>query len=383
MEGAAWRGGSPPPAVGALLLGALICAVSFGAFAGLRAAEIKALGQEDYLAWQNARIRLFDYTLFDANTTSETLAQVGWSEAEFKLVASWYFLDENITAQAFDTLYAAQPEASLTFSQKLSRVQGLIRDFWAESPAQGHACAALGALALLCVALQILRPGKGPWLWLGALGSVLLGALLLAYLAYQGRLPLRAGLSVLLPMAAFLLCHALACPPTAPAGRPWLRVPVALLCAAVLILAGLSMERTTRLLSARPEAEAEARASIPADLDEYALENPDMLIICDLSLTGDQRLFPDTSQGIPPNVMFWGGWPARSPSWYRQLEAYGLDRSALTSQLFLRDNVLVAGADGQPWESLMAYVQEGAQGEVDWDFYDEYGYVYLYQLYEY
>lgn len=374
---------SSAPSAKPLGIALLVCALSFGLFAGVRAVEIKALQLEDYLQWQNARIQLLDYTDFYDQPRPELLKELGWSEAEFKLIANWFFMDRNITAQAFQTFYEALPEASLSPADKLSAAPAIIQGFFRDHPAQAAACALAAALALLCAMAQCWKRPKGLWLWLAPLGGLLLGAALMGYLAYQGRMPLRAAAGAIFPTSAFLLCLSFAClrPPERP--RKGYAIFLAFLCVVCLALAGQSATHTARLLFAPVDPEELARASITADLDEYALENPDMLIIYDLSLAGDRRLFPDTSRGIPPNLMFWGGWPARSPSWNRQLEAYGLDPSALTSRDFLRDNVLVAGTDGQPWESLMAYVAEGADGEVDWDFYGEYGYIYFYQLYEY
>ena len=65
-----------------------------------------------------------------------------------------------------------------------------------------------------------------------------------------------------------------------------------------------------------PDAEAAAEVGDPAAaLDEYALWNPDMLFIHDLTLAVDTRLFPDVSEGIPHNVVCWGGTCARPPRW--------------------------------------------------------------------
>ncbi len=92
------------------LTGALVTALLFALFAGgaggRHPPEQRA---EDFLAWQNARIRLMDYTDFDTTTTDETLAEVGWSR---KRVLHWsptgIFMDDNITADAFDTLKASR-----------------------------------------------------------------------------------------------------------------------------------------------------------------------------------------------------------------------------------------------------------------------------------
>jgi hypothetical protein len=133
---------------------------------------------------------------------------------------------------------------------------------------------------------------------------------------------------------------------------------------------------------AQPNPEAQDRLAAPDQLDEFAVDDPDVIIIYDLALgLSDGRLFPDTSGGIPGNTLFWGGWPARSPSWLYQLAQYGIDGGAFTAHDFLRENLVLASTDGEPWQSLVTYVSEIA-GPVDWEVYGMHGYVTFFQLYE-
>lgn len=372
-----------------LLTGVAACTLLLGLLAGVRAIEIKALQLDDYLAWQRARIQLFDYTLFDSQTTPETLQSVGWSDPEFTLVSCWFFLDKNITRQAFETLYAALPQANLTPADRVAAMPALIETFFRANPAWMYGAFLPAALVLLCIVLHRLRKERRPWLWLSAVAGLLLGALLLAYLSYQGRLPLRAGITALLPTAAFLLCIALlsanvSVHAKAPAAKKRLRSLLpALAVMLCLLCAGLSIAQTVHILTSPIDPDLADRATGVLDLEEYALENPDKLIIYDLSLVSDTRLFPNTTQGIPGNTMFWGGYPARSPSWYRQLAAYGVDGHAFTAEDFLRDNVLIATTDGVPSDSLLAYIEYETGQPVDWYYTDEYGYVTFFELFPY
>ncbi len=381
------------------LTGALVTALLFALFAGVRAVDIRLNSAEDFLAWQNARIRLMDYTDFDTTTTDETLAEVGWSRNEFALVTYWYFMDDNITADAFDTLKAQQDadDAGLTLADRLTSARATVVDCLRSYPAVRY-----GLWTALFVALAALALGRGWRQAAGVLAAVLGGGLLLFYLGYTGRLPMRAALSVLLPMAAYLYCAlpglaslpARPAPPSEPA--PTAAAPPAearaprplrrALSAALAILALGGCVWATASAAAvnapliRPMTDEEENYGTVNlnDLDAYALDNPDTLFVYDLSLVSDHRLFPDTSQGIPDNVMFWGGYPARSPGWYRMLAKFGI--TELNASLFLRDNVLLASTDAQPWDCMMGYVQESTDENVDWSFYDTYGYLYFFQL---
>ena len=380
----------------ALLHGALLCALCFAVFAGIRAAEISLRGAQDFLAWHRARIQAFDYTHFGPDQSADTLEKLGWSPAEMLLLTNWFFMDANISTEAFQTLYEAQPEASHTFGDRAAGIPGALAEFGAREPAYVLACWALLALWLFV----LLAPAREavpdhPAACRGKLPALLalpLGAALMGYLAYQGRMPLRAVASVLFPLGTFLCMglpglssrtrfpvvgSAISNPETGVGSR----VPALLALLACLVLCGLSVGATAQRVFAPMDPEAEAWLDIPGQLDAYALENPDVIIIHDMTLVLDRRLFPDTAEGIPGNILFWGGWPARSPSWLYQLAQYGIDGNTFTAHDFLRDNLVLASTDGEPCLSLVSYVSE-IVGPVDWEVYSMYGYINTFQLYE-
>jgi hypothetical protein len=138
--------------------GALVTALLFSLFAGVRAVDIRLNNAQDFLTWQDARIRLMDYTDFDTTTTDETLAKVGWSRNEFALVTYWYFMDDNITADAFDTLKAQQDadDAGLTLADRLTAAQATVADCLRSYPAVRY-----GLWAALFTALAALALGRG------------------------------------------------------------------------------------------------------------------------------------------------------------------------------------------------------------------------------
>ena len=391
------------PAIKPLVYGALLCALCFGAFAGLRAAEISARGLHGFLDWQKARIQLFDYSSFNADQSPETLEKLGWSPAKMKLVANWFFMDSDITAEAFRTLYEAQPEAAYTFGDRAAGIPLVLDHFGRAEPPYRHAVLALLALWVYALLAPTAggrraggnRPAAGRQRT-AILLALPLGALMLFYLAYQGRLPLRAAASALLPLGAFLcvgLWPRAGTPPDTSANPTEKRAGTGAMAtvragfratalAGCLVLCALSVNATAQRLLAQPNPEAQDRLAAPDQLDEFAVDDPDVIIIYDLALgLSDGRLFPDTSGGIPGNTLFWGGWPARSPSWLYQLAQYGIDGGAFTAHDFLRENLVLASTDGEPWQSLVTYVSEIA-GPVDWEVYGMHGYVTFFQLYE-
>ena len=372
-----------------MYMGILVCALCFGLLAGIRAMEVHTLRLDDYLAWHDARINLMDYTSFEKNYHSEeTLrvgAEFGLSQPELKLIANWFFIDSNVSTEALQALYAVQPEANLSLMQRLVAAPDIIAGFFSANPAYALGCGLIAALALLCVIACLLRRRKAPWLWWAALLGVVLCAVLMVYLAAQGRLPARAAATVLFPAGAFLLLLSFLClaPTGAGGASPWRTSPIVLLCVLCLVLAGASAQKTIELIFPPAVPDSDIYEFVPSDLDEYALREPEMLFIYDLSLVGDSRMFPNTEEGIPGNTMFWGGYPARSPSWNHQLAVYGIDGTAFTAHDFLRENVAVASTDGHPWESLLAYIEADTGLQIDWGFYGELGYVGFFQIYGY
>ncbi len=424
-----------------VLAGALATALLFGAFAAVREADIRLSNTRPLLDWQAERIKLFDYSDFDETTRPETLAQIGWSDSEFTLFTYWYFLDDNMSTDALRTLNAQQAadDAALSVGDRLGATFALVQDCLRQNPAIRYGIWAALSMALAALFMAAFRRERNPWAWLAIVLAVLGGAALLLYLGYSGRLPMRAAASVLYPCAAFLWCawlgafasrrpqglnpnahapidaeeralraqaaaelstaapHATA--PTAetpaqPAPEPpakqtprTVRTVSALLLVAALIactwagvLAGLTMAREVRPATAE-EAELSTDVNM-ADLDAYALENPDILFIYDLSQLGDHRLFPATpAEGLAGNALFWGGYPARTPGWYQAFAKYGI--TTFDATLFLRDNVLLASTDPEPWPSLMAHIAEAAGTDVDWEYYDSIGYVNFFRIYTY
>ena len=375
---------SPSRSLKPLIAGALACVLSLGLLTGIRFVEIKVRNMNDFLAWQQARIEVFDYTSFVEDTTPETLSEIGWSQAEFALISRWFFMDQNITTEAFNTLYAAQPAENATFPNRLNTLGATLASFFTDELQHLSFFLLFPLIMLFCFVLRRPRKEKNPWIWLTSIVYVLFTFALLGYLASMGRLPLRAVVSVTLPATGALLMLSLhACGQRTKETAPR---TLRLFAAAFLLLISFSVFQTAQSLYSPPKTdpfEESVTATISADLDAFALENPDVLIIYDSSLIWDSRLFPDISEGIPTNVMFWGGWPARSPSWHQQLAAFGIDGAAFTARDFLGENIVVASAVYEPMPSLLEYISEGCSGDIEWDFYGEYGYIYFFQFDEY
>jgi len=334
----------------------LLAALTFAVLAGGRALEIRLLNQEAYADWNDARTRLMDYhePAFDLAGEAE-LESIGWSRAELELVREWYFMDANITAEALHKLADVHQNAEAPGGAWRAAAKNLV-DFYTQNPAYGLAMGVLTVLCLCCAlpgAFGGERHARRRWAAALALAAAL-G--LQAYLALQGRLLSRAIDTVLFPCAGFLFCLM----PGAARFHGLQKPAAALLALLLLAGAGLSAARfldIRRQLHAKPDTVSPARQ---AALEAYGLEHPDCLILYGPNLLRDTRLFPDVSQGIPANLMIWGDWYCRTPSWYGQLARFGVDGPSFAAAGFLRDNIRLAVAADAPPQAFLTYLEEGA-----------------------
>ena len=205
-----------------------------------------------------------------------------------------------------------------------------------------------------------------------------LAVAMMIYLALEGRLPLRALLIAALPFAAFAFVMIPAALP-----RRFKIIP-AVCCAAVLFMSVLCAYQFVPGLLIDEEAKWNSGNAL-TDLEEYAVYEPESLFLYDMSLTiTDTRAFPPFPDGVPHNVSFWGGWPLRSPQSIQQFANYDIDLMNLQPEDLLRDNVYIASATIDPPPTvLLDWLRAEVSPDIECELYSEYGYVYIFQFYEY
>lgn len=344
--------------------------VSFFILFGIREIELSTLQQRDLLSWNSARINLMDHheDAFDLVTDAQ-LSEIGWSRAELALVRDWYFMDQNITTEALNQLSQVHIDAAqIGIGDKLRTAFQTVLAFFLSRPAYLFSGALLVVLCAFCVFLCLHKETKNLLGAAAACCSLLLVPALLLYLSLEGRLISRAADCAILPAATLLCIFTFSCI-TWPKGHFSYRLAVSLLCAVCLGLSAGNLYSTTRLLRAKPDTVSPTRQ---ATLESFGLAHGDQLILYSPNLLRDTRLFPDVSAGIPTNLMIWGDWYCRTPSWLYQLSTFGIDGTAFTPQDFLRENLLFATADDEPPAALLAYLTESL-GPIAYQQYDESG----------
>ena len=332
------------------LVRVLVPAVIVGAMlVGVRLWEKREY--QAFFDFHDARTELMDYHSEALDGVSqETLDALGWDASEVELVRQWYFMDKNITAEALRLICKGGSQPSAT--ERIQAIPGTLRTFFGESGAYLFSVALLALLA----ALACLAPREGAGVVrLTALAALGLFAAMLVYLAWKGRFLARAVDCALLPAAAVTACLAMAGWPAASRRRA--RAAALCLCALLLLPAGMELKQTLHTLTRRPDIVSLTREM---DLEAYALENPDRLIVRTPDLLRDTRLFPDVAAGVPDNTMIWGDWLCRTPGWNAQLARFGFDPESFTAADFLSEALLFVTADDEPPQALMDYISHGA-----------------------
>ena len=339
MKKAPWR---------ALGAGAAAVAVLFGASAGVRVVQLSAPERASYLAWQAARTQAIDYGGLAA-AEAEALEAAGLTPEMAELALSGCLLDASVTTEALAAL--EPPEEAHTPQEALETLRVLFR----RSRGAYWACAALAGLCALAALLALAGPrGSRLWPFLASAGVGLAAAAMLLYLAWMGRLPARAAMTVLLPavaLALWLVLHGAAGLWTSGSG-PRRAAAVAAVLVGAAMLAPCARAAYHSTYNPDP-AQGESACT---RLERYALAHGDRLFITDLSLGDDRSLFPDWSAGKPANLLLaWGGWNNHSEGYCAAFARFGYAHDGFRIADFADSPLrLVTGAGAQPSDAFMA-----------------------------
>lgn len=322
-----------------------------GLFAG-RALEIRLKQKQDALQWQQARSQVLDYINLKS-LPSEALDTVGWTDEQRILLDKWNTMDEAISTEALRSV-----RKNWYNSETTTTAGAAIEDLRWRSPWFVQTMVVLFGLGLFALFCAFRNRRENPWLPLALLMTGLLCFLFFCYLALKGRLPYRAVTVALLPAAAMVFCLLGECPlPTA--RKVWR--------AALGILLAVSMAAPLpALLGAVRRRRSPWDYNAHADMDAQALTHPDLLLIYSTELVNDMRMFPDTSQGVPQNLTFWGGWSRGSDEYNAKLAAFGLDGEHFTAADWLRPALRFISLKEAPDEALLAYLRSEL-GPVEWE----------------
>lgn len=322
-----------------------------GLFAG-RALEIRLKQKQDALQWQQARSQVLDYINLKS-LPSEALESVGWTDEQRILLDKWNTMDEAISTEALRSV-----RKNWYNSETTTTAGAAIEDLRWRSPWFVQTMVVLFGLGLFALFCAFRNRRENPWLPLALLLTGLLCFLFFCYLALKGRLPYRAVTVALLPASAMVFCLLGEC------GLPRLRKSGAAVLCAVLALG--MIDPMSAMLPVLKRQRSPWDYNTHADMDAQALAHPDLLLIYSTELVNDMRMFPDTSQGVPQNLTFWGGWSRGSDEYNAKLAAFGLDGEHFTAADWLQPELRFISLKEEPDETLLAYLRSEL-GTIQWE----------------
>jgi hypothetical protein len=370
-----------------VLIGTVCLLLTLGILALIEEIAISTYSAQEYRQWQNVRTQVMDYTNYTETTSDETLEKAGLSQVEFKLLAQWFFMDENINTQSLQAILNQQKadDQGLTVADRAYLSFYFVRLCLSRDATLRYAFWAILAMAIAAFFKAAILEKRRFWVCAGISLAVLGALLLLFLLGWQNRVLSRAIYTIIVPMAAFLFCAFFGF--SFVAAKTSKRIAVIRHVLFVILVIPpliLCLWQTTRSATAcianiqQRLAVDDERSAHHIVLEAYAIKHPNLLLIYDYTINYDDRFFRDTSDGIPGNIVCWGGWESRSPSWYRQLSKYGI--SNLNATLFLHSNVRIVSLNAEPNTYFLQYLSEKMQRDIQWECTDTFETLYIFSF---
>lgn len=333
-----------------MLIGLLIVGITTCGLAGSRLLEIYAGGHYENMHWGTARSNVMDYLIMES-ISPETREAVGWSDTQVSLLDNWYTMEYTLSTEAFEYVYEHENTA-----EHRPTPGAAILDFRTLSPLIAFSLVLLFLIGAACLAGLAIRR-SGLWTFLALMCTAGGCLIMLIYLTIQGRLPYRAVMAPVLPAAALVFCLIPECLPD----KRWFQSAFfALLigCTALYIIpTGQNVKHR----------ESPWDYNTHAAMDKIALANPELLFIYSNELVNDMRMFPDFSNGVPTNLMFWGGWQRGSPEYIARMEAFGLESDHFTPEDWLQPELRFLTLEEEPQPLLVQHLREKLGKNLRWE----------------
>lgn len=305
-------------------------------------------GWAPFRAYHYQRSVWTDYPHLAFDEAPSVYQEAGWTRELYDLASSWYFMDENVTAEAFahiNEASARQIQAMPLGRHVLQAAHTLFgNSFLAKAEWLGIMSVA-GLLCCYCLYRKKWAPVASFLAFAGA------GHVLALYLAWNGRIPYRVLDSLiflfLVPGAILLLREAA----YESQGRRDALAVALVAWAAFSIGAPGGMVQVAQERAESYQAEAAAKQA----MEQYAASNPGNLYIYDMNFTYRGSPFTLYPGQKPYNLLFWGGGGMYSPVYYEQLEANGYNE--VYPDDFFDSSIYFMFSKSGPSDTFLAYMR--------------------------
>lgn len=312
----------------------------------------------DYYEFRQACAAFYDYP-HNVEDPAALRSSLGVSEELFYLIGQWFFMDPKIDADLLNALCGASSEYE---SGSLFVTHNNLEDAWklikyamfgreeklhyGQFTSESCRLVVYPSLLLFFSALFLLiKHRKSIWQEVFAVVCTCLGALALCvYSCFLGRFPLRVLRVIAVPCFALCLILFLQmvviirkyCAKTETA-ELWKKVKRVILIVLSLLFVVGALNSAYSVFDHSVRARNANCIYVSQCLDELAISNPDNIYFYGNALCLYNEAYPDYENGIPTNLMYWGGCYVGREPYTNQMKANGFD--TLDASLFLEDNV--------------------------------------------
>lgn len=300
---------------------------------------------DKYAEYNPYRISYWDYDHAEYDDDPELFLNAGWSKEFYGLVDEMYFLDPRFSAEGlsgivdkFDRLSTSREGAF--FDLTLSTLK---ETFQKEPKTLTDVIYLVSILTFLCMAIAYYKPRFKEIL--PDLACIILGlggmCILITYLAWRGRLPLRAFDAVVFPALVTVLLVSLHIKrqiSNSAISKPKLIFKIPAIAVIIVLIALNTYQIIKTFQTDQKYLDYRSRASAQVkDIEAYALKNQENLYVFDLF--GAQNYEPRTHypQSDLRNLLVWGSSYIYTPTYYEQIAHFGLEE--VSAETFTQDNV--------------------------------------------
>ena len=320
-------------------------------------------GWEDFREYNAQRVPFTDYSKLEYESNKDLFDEIGWSEDFYELVKRWFFMDETVNAETLGRINERNVHGSIRVGR------GLLHDWFPKIEFQ----VIVWVLLLIFLFADAVRHRGGrykrsivsfAWLFVWFVET--------QYFGYTGRVIERAFEAWTL-LAVIPSILGMAGDRSAVEEETEKKGKSIAGCVVISVLALLLCIICARHPSGgyvRAKAFSLARSEIKtvqANMEDYAMAHPENLYVYGTSLSGEGSPWRVYREGLPYNLIFWGGSFYHSPLYYAQIRMNGFEHIFMED--FFEENVYFIAKE-KPDENLLNVMEEKFPG-CTWEITDE------------
>lgn len=320
-------------------------------------------GWEDFREYNAERVSFTDYSKLEYESNKDLFDEIGWSEDFYELVKRWFFMDESVNAETLGQINERNVHGSIRVGRSL------LHDWFPKIEFQ----VIVWVLLLIFLFADAIRHRGGrykrsivsfAWLFVWFVET--------QYFGYTGRVIERAFEAwTLLAVIPSILGMAGDCSVAEEeTEEKKKRIAEGAIISVLALLLCIICARHPSGGYVRAKAFSLARSEIKtvqANMEDYAMAHPENLYIYGTSLSGEGSPWRVYREGLPYNLIFWGGSFYHSSLYYAQIRMNGFEQIFVEN--FFEENVYFIAKE-EPDENLLNVMEEKFPG-CTWEITDE------------